>query len=49
MTKNKQNGPRDKYLEFVNIAFQMGIIIVGVFMPAYGLTVNIQMNFRDLQ
>lgn len=28
MTKNKPNGPRDKYLEFVNIAFQMGIIIV---------------------
>lgn len=28
MTKNKPKGPRDKYLEFVNIAFQMGIIIV---------------------
>src|SRR5690606_39072485 len=27
MTKNKPKGPRDKYLEFVNIAFQMGIVI----------------------
>lgn len=29
MSQNKQSGPRDKYLEFVNIAFQMGIIIAG--------------------
>ncbi len=29
MTKNKPNAPRDKYLEFVNIALQMGLIIVG--------------------
>ena len=27
MTKNKPNVPLNKYLEFVNIAFQMGIII----------------------
>lgn len=27
MTKNKPKGPRDKYLEFVNIALQMGLII----------------------
>ena len=27
MNKNKPNAPLDKYLEFVNIAFQMGIII----------------------
>jgi len=32
MTKNKRNAPRDKYLEFVNIAIQMGVIIAaGVF------------------
>lgn len=29
MSQNKQSGPRDKYLEFVNIAFQMGIVIAG--------------------
>jgi F0F1-type ATP synthase assembly protein I len=27
MSKNKTNDPLNKYLEFVNIAFQMGIII----------------------
>lgn len=27
MDKNKRNAPRDKYLEFVNIALQMGLII----------------------
>lgn len=27
MNKNKTNDPLNKYLEFVNIAFQMGIII----------------------
>lgn len=27
MTKNKKNAPLDKYLEFVNIAFQMAVII----------------------
>ncbi len=27
MNKNKTNAPLNKYLEFVNIAFQMGIII----------------------
>ncbi|MFN4762075.1 AtpZ/AtpI family protein [Gillisia sp. Q332] len=27
MNKNKTNAPLDKYLEFINIAFQMGIII----------------------
>lgn len=27
MAKNKKNAPLDKYLEFVNIAFQMAIII----------------------
>ena len=32
MTKSKRNAPRDKYLEFVNIAIQMGVIIAaGVF------------------
>ena len=29
MIKNKRNEPRDKYLEFVNIAIQMGLIIAG--------------------
>jgi ATP synthase protein I len=33
MVKNKRNAPHDKYLEFVNIAIQMGIIIAaGVFL-----------------
>lgn len=33
MVKNKKNAPHDKYLEFVNIAIQMGIIIAaGVFL-----------------
>lgn len=33
MAKNKRNAPHDKYLEFVNIATQMGIIIAaGVFL-----------------
>ncbi|MFO7720233.1 MAG: AtpZ/AtpI family protein [Gillisia sp.] len=27
MNKNQPNAPLNKYLEFVNIAFQMGIII----------------------
>ncbi len=32
MTKNKRSAPHDKYLEFVNIAIQMGVIIAaGVF------------------
>ncbi|UJH90230.1 AtpZ/AtpI family protein [Antarcticibacterium sp. 1MA-6-2] len=32
MAQNKKNAPPDKYLEFVNIAIQMGIIIAaGVF------------------
>ncbi|HSJ12236.1 MAG TPA: AtpZ/AtpI family protein [Gillisia sp.] len=32
MTKSKRNAPHDKYLEFVNIAIQMGVIIAaGVF------------------
>lgn len=29
MAMNKKNAPRDKYLEFVNIAIQMGVIIAG--------------------
>jgi ATP synthase protein I len=33
MAKSKRNAPHDKYLEFVNIAIQMGIIIAaGVFL-----------------
>lgn len=33
MSKNKPTVPHNKYLEFVNIAFQMGIIIAaGVFL-----------------
>jgi len=33
MSKNKPNVPHNKYLEFINIAFQMGIIIAaGVFL-----------------
>lgn len=32
MAQNKKNAPPDRYLEFVNIAIQMGIIIAaGVF------------------
>lgn len=29
MAKNKKNARPDKYLEFINIAYQMGIIIAG--------------------
>ncbi|WP_091263059.1 AtpZ/AtpI family protein [Gillisia sp. Hel1_33_143] len=29
MDSNKSGSPKNKYLEFVNIAFQMGIIIGG--------------------
>lgn len=33
MDKNKKNAPPDRYLEFVNIAIQMGLIIAaGVFL-----------------
>lgn len=33
MEKNKNNAPPDRYLEFVNIAIQMGLIIAaGVFL-----------------
>lgn len=32
MSKNKPNVPHNKYLEFINIGFQMGVIIAaGVF------------------
>lgn len=33
MSPNKKNAPPDRYLEFVNIAIQMGVIIAaGVFL-----------------